>query len=125
MPANKKENRKEMMLRPSKIGRPTEYHSEIQRKKAKQQSARDYRKHTNKKRVEVWIANPDHLELLKQYSELNQTQVINQLINMVACGVSEENWINSITQEKKDQLMEQQIDRMIGELLNVFQKLKR
>ncbi|MGK5093031.1 hypothetical protein WDW89_13560 [Deltaproteobacteria bacterium TL4] len=57
------------------------------------------------------------MELLKQYSGLNQTQVFNQLINMVACGVSEENWIDSIAQEKKDQLMEKQIDRMMGELL--------
>ena len=113
------------MLRPSKLGRPKEYHSEIQRKKAKQQSVRNYRKHTNKKRVEVWIENPDYLELLKQYSGLNQTQVINQLVNMVACGVSEEKWIDSINQEKKNKFMEQQIDRMIDELLNVFQKLKR
>ena len=77
------------------------------------QRYRDKRKQ-QLKRVEIWIENPEKLALLKQYSRLNQTEVMNALVNIVADGVN---------QEDESQDIEEALDQMVNRILEVFEKI--
>ena len=47
-----------------------------------------------KKRIEAWIDQPAGLDILKQQSGLNQSEVINQLVEIVSDGLSSEFYQN-------------------------------
>ena len=99
-------------------GRPQKYGTIQQRKQAHKEAIDRYRfyKSQTMKRIEVWVQRPQDLELLKKYSELNQTQVINQLIEIVAKGMNEE-------EETDIQHKERNLEEMIARLMGVFEKL--
>lgn len=69
----------------------------------------------DKKRIEAWIDQPAALEVLKRQSGLNQTEVINQLIELVSDGVSAEFYRNE--GEREDNAA-----YMLVRLLEVFQE---
>lgn len=54
------------------------------------------------KKIEVWIKQPICLEVLKKQSGLNQTQIINQLLEIISDGVDHKFY--STEKEKKDNL---------------------
>lgn len=100
--------------------RSLEYRKPNKTKKFHNETIRRYRLHKQQsmKRIEVWIKRPQDLDLLKRYSELNQTNVINQLIEIVAKGLNEE-------EEYYKKHKEQNIDEMIAHLMETFEKFSR
>ena len=67
-----------------------------------------------KKRIEAWIDQPDALDVLKKQSELNQTEVINQLIEIVSDGLSSEFYQDESGRSSNAKYM-------LARLLEVFQ----
>lgn len=65
------------------------------------------------KHIEVWIENPENLEVLKQYSRLNESEVINTLVTIVAEGINQE-----------DEGLDKNgaLNRMVDRILEVFVK---
>ena len=47
-----------------------------------------------KKRIEVWVDQPAALDALKQQSGLNQSETVNQLVEIVSDGLSSEFYQN-------------------------------
>lgn len=81
---------------------------------AKIQRYRSKLKFENRKRIEAWIDQPICLEVLKKQSGLNQTQVINQLLEIVSDGISQEFFKNEVEMELNAERMKEHLQALFS-----------
>ena len=102
----------------------TEVFSQKEKKNAHQKAMRRYldKRKDQRKRVDLWIEHPQNLDLLKSYARLNQTEVINLLVDLVAEGMNEEDYPENMELEQKHERRDHDLDLMVTRLLECFEK---
>ena len=68
-----------------------------------------------KRRIEAWIDSPESISILKKQSGLNQTQVVNALLEIVSKGLGEKFFDGDLEQQNNAM-------QMLAELQETFQK---